>query len=330
MTRRAPHRGGFTLFEVLGVILVTAFVVGAATNYYIDLSRASNRAASNTRDIRRATAILDRVARDFESTLLVVKPPETDPLAHPWLFVAEARYGESGADHIKFITRNFQPRRSEEHESDLTVVAYTVRASEDDDTLEVYRWTDPRLPDGLDRTFPSQDDDAAVLLAEGLVDFGVRFTGEDGEEKDTWDSTMLVESSSLPASVEITVGMADPNTSGEDPDDVVRYSRRVVLPVRPIDLEALLQGDNLGGGVEEDEEEGEEDERGSGGGTDENPSGLTLGDCIDVPALIEAAQATMPALVGYIQASLSRPWSEVEGMIPDELAPFVLSSPGCQ
>jgi type II secretory pathway component PulJ len=329
MTRRAPLRGGFTLFEVVGVILVTAFVVGAATNYYIDLSRASSRAASNTRDIRHATAILDRIARDFESTLLIVKPPETDPLAHPWLFVAEARYGESGADHIKFITRNFQPRRSEEHESDLTVVAYTVRAGEEDDTLEVFRWTDPRLPDGLDRTFPSEDDEAAVLLAEGLADFGVRFTDEAGEEKDTWDSTTLVESSSLPAWVEITVAMADRNTTGEDLDDVVRYSRRVRLPVRPIDLEAMLRPNRPGVEGEGDEEEGEEDEDdfGSGGETDEDADGLTLGDCIDVPALIEETQATMPALAGYIQASLSRPWSEVEGMIPDELAPFVL--PGC-
>jgi type II secretory pathway component PulJ len=323
VTRRPPHRGGFTLFEVVGVILVTSFVVGAATNYYIDLSRASNRAASNTRDIRRATAILDRVARDFESTLLVVKPPETDPLAHPWLFVAEAQYGESGADHIKFITRNFQPRRSEEHESDLTVVAYTVRAGEEDDTLEVFRWTDPRLPDGLDRTFPSEDDEAAVLLAEGLADFGVRFTGEDGEEKDTWDSTMLVESSSLPASVEITVGMADPNASGEDPDDVVRYSRRVLLPVRPIDLEALLQRNGPGAEGEGDEEEDEEDGGGSDGETDEDSGGLTLGDCIDVPALADALGETMPAIVGFAEASLSQPWVDIEGMIPPEVAPFV-------
>ena len=88
----------------------------------------------------------------------------------------------------------------------------------------------------------------------------------------------------------------------------------------------------LGGEGEGDDEDGEEDDGESGGEADENPSGLTLGDCIDVPALIEPAhRTTMPALlVGYIQASLSRPWSEVEGMIPDELAPFVLSTPGCQ
>jgi type II secretory pathway component PulJ len=323
MTRRAPRSGGFTLFEVVGVVLVTAFVVGAATNYYIDLSRASNRAAANTRDIRRATAILDRMARDFESTLLVVKPDETDPLAHPWLFVAEARYGESGADHIKFITRNFQPRRSEEHESDLTVVAYTVRASEENDTLEVFRWTDPRLPDGLDRSFPSEDDEAAVLLAEGLADFGVRFYSDAGEEKDTWDSTMLVESGSLPASVEITVGMADPNATGEDPDDVVRYSRRVLLPLRPLDLEVLLDPNRLGGGGEGDDEDGEEDDVESGGEADENPSGLTLGDCIDVPALADELGETRPILVGFAKASRSQPWEDIEGMIPPELSPFV-------
>ena len=326
MTRRAPRRGGFTLFEVLGVMLVTAFVVGAVTNYSIDLSRASTRAADNTRDIRHATAILDFMARDFESALLVAKPAEVDPIAHPWLFVAEARGGESGADHIKFITRNFQPRRSEEHESDLTVVAYTVRQSEEDDTLEVFRWTAPRLPDGLDRSFPSEDDEAAVLLAEGLADFGVRFTSEAGEETDTWDSTMLVESSSLPASVEITVAMAGPDSMEEDLDDAVRYRRRVLLPVRPLDLESLLDPAGEGDGDGDGDEEGEDDD----GDADENPSGLTLGDCIDFPALAAATREEMPGFADYIEASLSRPWSEIQGMIPDEFTPFVLSKEECQ
>jgi type II secretory pathway component PulJ len=329
MTRRAPRRGGFTLFEVLGVVLVTAFVIGAATNYYIDLSRATSRAADTTRDIRHATALLDRVARDFESALLVAKPAETDPLSHPWLFVAEARYGESGADHIKFITRNFQPRRSQEHESDLTVVAYTVRRSEENETLEVFRWTDPRLPEGLDREFPSEDDEAAVLLAEGLAEFGVTFYGDGGEETDTWDSTTLVQSGALPTSVEITVAMADPDAIDEDPDEVVRYRRRVLLPVRPLDLEVLLNPGGLAGEGDGGEQDGEDDGD-SDGDANENPSGLTLGDCIDIPALTASAQDSMPALTGYIQASITRPWSEVEGMIPDELVPFVLSKPGCQ
>jgi hypothetical protein len=328
MTRRSPRRSGFTLFEVVGVVLVTAFVVGAATNYYIDLSRASSRAADSTRDIRHATALLDRMARDFESTLLVVKPAEVDPLFHPWLFVAEGGQGESGADHIKFITRNFQPRRSEEHESDLTVVAYTVRPNEENDALlDLFRWTAPRLPDGLDRSFPSEDDEASVLLAEGLADFGVKFYGDAGEETDSWDSTMLVESSSLPISVEITVAMAGPDATEEDVEDAVRYRRRVLLPVRPLDLEALLNP-GLPEGEDDGGEEGEEEE--GGGEAGENPSGLTLGDCIDFSALAAATREEMPGFADYIEASLSRPWSEIQGMIPDEFAPFVLSKAGCQ
>jgi type II secretory pathway component PulJ len=330
MTRTAPRRAGFTLFEVVGVVLVTGFVISAATDYYIDLSRASSRAADNTRDIRHATAVLDRVARDFEGTLLVVKPEETDPLAHPWLFIAEAHDGESGADHIKFITRNFQPRRSEEHESDLAVVAYTVRANETDGTLDLFRWTHPRLPEGLDRSFPSEDDEANVLLAEGLADFGVRFTTEDGEVQDTWDSTTLVQSSSLPVSVEITVGIADPNASGGDSDSIVRYSRRVVLPMRPLDLEALFNPERPGGADEGAKDKDEEDNGGSGGGGDEHASGLTVGDCIDVAAAIEQVQQTMPALAGYLNNSLSQPWSAVSSMIPPELAPFVRSTAGCR
>jgi hypothetical protein len=269
------------------------------------------------------------MARDFESTLLVVKPEETDPLFHPWLFVGEARHGESGADHIKFITRNFQPRRSEEHESDLTVVAYTVRPNEENDALlDLFRWTAPRLPDGLDRSFPSEDDEASVLLAEGLADFGVRFYGDAGEETDGWDSTTLVESSSLPISVEITVAMAGPDAMEEDLDDVVHYRRRVLLPVRPLDLEALLNP-GLPAGEDGGEEEGEEGE-GDDGETDENPSGLTLGDCIDFSALAAATREEMPGFADYIEASLSRPWSEIQGMIPDEFMPFVLSKAGCQ
>jgi len=110
----------------------------------------------------------------------------------------------------------------------------------------------------------------------------------------------------------------------------VRYSRRVVLPMRPLDLEALFDPNRRGGADAGDEEEGEEDDGESGGKSDENKSGLTLGDCIDVPSLIDEMQETMPALTGFIQASLSQPWSDVEDMIPDELLPFVLSTPGCQ
>ena len=38
------RQGGFTLLEVLAVVLLTSIVIGVALNHYVNLSRASQRA----------------------------------------------------------------------------------------------------------------------------------------------------------------------------------------------------------------------------------------------------------------------------------------------
>ena len=247
------RRAGFTLIEVLAVVLLTGLVLGIALDFYVDLSRASNRAADHTRGGRRATAILDRMARDFESAVLVRKPDAVDPLAHPWVFLAESEYSSTGADHIKFMTRNHRPRSTAAHESDLAVVSYTVRRA-DDDQLELLRWSSPQLPEGLDRDFPYDSEDGPALLADGIAAFGVTLIDEAGGRSDRWDSSQLVESSELPIAVEIEVAMAT-----DDGSEPVPYRRYVLLPVRPLDLVALLdpQG-TAGGGGADDEEAGDD------------------------------------------------------------------------
>jgi len=322
MTARETANTGFTLLEVMGVILVTSMVIGFATNYYIDLSRATARASENTRTIRRATALLDRIGRDFESTVLLVKPPETDPLAHPWLFYAESEFSESGSDHIKFVTRNFQPRRSDEHESDLTVVAYSVRAGEVDDGLELYRWTATQLPESLDRSFPSEDDEANVLLAEGLLEFSVRFYDEAAEESDSWDSTTMLQSSRLPTSVEITVAFASPDTDELD-DDVPRYRKTVSLPMRPLDVAAMLQSEADPGSEDGTDEEGAD---GDGKSADE----LTMADCFNFGAMDPATSEANLSFSEFAIANMTQPWSQVRGMIPSELLIYVYAEPECQ
>jgi type II secretory pathway component PulJ len=95
------RRAAFTLLEVLAVVLLTALVLGVALNFTVDLSRASTRATEGTRSFRRALAVLDHVARDLERTVLLQKADETDPLDHPWVFLAEVRGGGPGADHLR-------------------------------------------------------------------------------------------------------------------------------------------------------------------------------------------------------------------------------------
>lgn len=323
MTAFDRTSGGFTLLEVMGVILVTSMVIGFATDYYIDLSRATARASESTRAIRHATALLDRIARDFESTLLVVKPPDVDPLAHPWLFLAESQISETGADHIKFVTRNFQPRRSDAHESDLTLVAYSVRPHEDDETIDLYRWSATQLPESLDRSFPSEDDEANVLLAEGLLEFNVQFSdvapgGMWGGWSENWDSTTMLQSSALPAMVLITVAVAVPDAV--DPDDLPRYHKVALLPIRPLDLAAMLTPE----GVDPNEDPTDDERDGK------NPEELTMADCFNLSAVGPADFEDHSAFLAFAGANMQQPWSQTRGMIPSELLIYVYAEPECQ
>ncbi len=266
---KARRTSGFTLIEMLAVVVLTTLVLTVAINFFIDLSRASTSATDQMRAQRRASALLDRIAHDLEGTYLVKKPKETDPLEHAWVFVAEASGPSAGADHLKFMTRSAAQRTSDEHEGDVTVVAYGARPAADGG-LEVMRWTAPRMPEALDRTIPTDEEAGAQVLASGVASFSMRFLDDAGEWRNSWDSTQLAESSELPVGAEIEVSMlpepgattapATAAGAASDPAAVGPFVRRVLLPLRPIDLEALLKPDEAAATAAGEDEEKKDEE----------------------------------------------------------------------
>jgi hypothetical protein len=283
-----------------------------------------------TRGLRRATAIVDRVARDLESAILVQKPPEMDPLEHPWLFYGEARISETGADHLKFVTRSHEPRGSAVHESDLAMVAYAVRQGDAGD-LELMRWSMPRLSAGLDRSLPREEADGAVLLTDGLAEFAVTFIDSTGDRSDDWDSSLLRRSSELPVAVEIEVALID----ADDETRLHRARRRVLLPVRVLDLEELFDpASAVSGGIQDgDEAELLEDGTALAGGASPKCLGGPCGN-------MTICQATgCAAKIGRYGASvdeLLRDWQKYDvgfcaykPRIPRSLR-WLISNPGCR
>ncbi|MGH0032053.1 MAG: type II secretion system protein GspJ [Myxococcota bacterium] len=239
----AGGRRGFTLIEVMAVIFLTAIVFGVALDFYIDLSDQSHHASEATRELRRATSLLDRVAGDFERALIARKPEDMDPLAHPWVFLGESRRATDGADRVKFVTRLPQHAGAALPVADIAMVSYALEVEPDGEDYRLVRWSDPHLPEGLDREFAPSDDPRSQVMAEGLIDFAVRFLDEAGEWVAEWDSSQLLDSSELPLAVEIEVALAPLEVDDDelfDPAAVPRYSRQVLLPVRPLDLVTLL------------------------------------------------------------------------------------------
>jgi type II secretory pathway component PulJ len=275
---------------MLAVIFLMSIVLFVAIDFYLDLSIASNTAAEQTRGARRAVGVLDRVARDLEGALLLKKPGAVDPIAWPWLFLAESESAESGADRVKFVRRGHRPNAESAAESDLELVSWIVTPGSDGEGgLELRRASWPQLPESLERGFPTAEN--SDLVAAGLASFGIKFQSEDGEWTGRWDSTTLAGSSELPTVAEIEVTFR----TGPGAEDVsLPYRRRVLLPLRPIDLEAQLAeaaGVPAGANPRDQNGDGKDDVTGepvpntaadaSGDGQDDEVGGeMTVAQCL--------------------------------------------------
>lgn len=324
------RRGGFTLLEVLAVVLLTSMVIGVALNHYVNLSRATERAARHSAGVRRAVALLDRIARDFESTILVSTPPEADPFDHRWIFSGEQRYSELGADQLKFITRAHRARTSAGHESDLATVVYCLRNAEDGETYDLLRWSSPQLPEaGSDLRNMPCDDDAARLLADKLYDFGVVFLDEFDDESRQWDSSQLADSGQLPQAVRIEVVFADDLPAADPYADAPRaYARTVPIRVQPLDMEELTDPTSWVNGGEGGE--GDEDDETAGGSCEQSPCAgqsvcAVIGCAEKLGSLGETAD-------GILRAALEndRPFCEWRSSVGRQVRDILIPDPACR
>ena len=210
---------------------------------YVNFSSLSTHAAETMQEQLRATAVLDRIARDLSGASLLTKPEaDDDPFSHPWYFASTSQNAFGGADALKFISRSQRPKVSNYHVSDLAQIAYFT-SIEEDGTTTLYRWSVPSLGSSYDPSFPVEDDPGSYVLAEGLASVLFRFRDELGEWKDEWDSTQLVQSGLLPTAVEIRVRPAprDPEASDFTEEELPEFVRTVVLRQRPIDLAAMVE-----------------------------------------------------------------------------------------
>jgi len=213
----SSRQRGLTLVELV-VVLVLLVFFGLAVG---SLARTIHDAHERVTEVGEMTQIgrltLQRIANDLTSILpLPVTLDNTTPpiplteRASPidaTLFafyhedVHDARFGLD-EDTLRFTTVSNDPRRGDVPQTDLVEVAYFVD-------------TDPQTPEqGLVRAVgtlprllpdePQPEQTPHEILSERIVSLNFRFYDADmGEWLDAWDRT-----DALPASVEITVGVA--------------------------------------------------------------------------------------------------------------------------
>ncbi len=263
---RRRHRVGFTLLEVLAVAVITAMLFTVMINMYLDLSRASQRAGERTRLDRHADAVFDHIARDLQEAILITKPPELDPLKHPWFFIGDEN---SFGSRVMFFTRNQKARGSRAREWDMSKVAFFMEP-DGDGRLALWRWNRPGVPAAPLFEFPDPDSEGVALLSDRIESFFLEYVTNDEEEwVSEWDSVQIERSSTLPKAARVELTISDPNYAGDEPDGELRvFERIILLQVPPLDSAHLFSTRNEGE-IEDSElclERGE---------------GLDVADCVD-------------------------------------------------
>lgn len=261
---RSRRALGFTLIELMAVIMLTVLITAAVNHIFANLSRSSQRAIVRTKAVRQATAVLDHIARDLQESFLIAKPPEVDPLNHPWLFFSEE---DGDSDRILFFTRNHHPRGGDPRDWDLTKVAYFL-APDEDNTGSLWRWIEPGIPAEYEKEFPDIWDPGVSLVSQNVKSLHFYFRNAVSTDWEPgWDSSQLENAGQLPLAVLIEVTMDDvytaDSTGNEDP---LVYSRIVQLQI-PIFIEAMMFGSG---------NQGEEDPI-----CEERGLGLEVDDCLD-------------------------------------------------
>ncbi len=221
----------------MGVILLTLLITAGIHRIFAEMTFQSQRAVVRTQASRQATAILDRIARDLQEAFLIIKPPEVDPLNHPWIFFSEE---DGDNDRILFFTRNHQPRGANPREWDLTKVAYFL-APDDEGILSLWRWIIPGIPVEYLKDFPYIDEPGVSLVSQDVEELHFEFRNLTATEwTPGWDSSQFEFSGQLPLAVQIEIAMVDPYAlTAESDEEMPRYSRVVQIQL-PAFSEAMI------------------------------------------------------------------------------------------
>ena len=94
-------RAGFTLLELLIALGITALLVTAAVQAYVSISEAQERARGGHNRDRSALVLLDRIERELEGSMLVVRSEREDRLGHPYVFI-----DDDGSTHLFYQGNN--------------------------------------------------------------------------------------------------------------------------------------------------------------------------------------------------------------------------------
>jgi len=220
-------QSGFTLLEIL--IAISIFVVVLTTIYtsYTGTFRVIDETESQAETYRMAGIAMERMLEDLESIYISKREenPETgEETPYSFQFVGEDREIKGRcADTLRFISRAHINLSGKKQDAGMTEIGYYVKENDEGDNFVLYRSDRPVF----EEVFPLEEEIGGLVLCERLVLVNFTYYEENGEVRESWDSTSDALKDKIPKMVSIILEFEN----SSNPEVPFRFMTSVALPI---------------------------------------------------------------------------------------------------
>ena len=193
---------GLTLLEVLIAMVVLSIILTVVYGAYTSNVEAVNIARAQSQVYQTARIALDRMARDFESSLIAT--PVTNAEVTPGMVGENLDMDGRPADRINFTSLSHLSLTSQSPKTDLCEIGFDLAEDEESETLFLRRREDP---------VPDTDIKEGGTLNELAWDVGgldIVYVDKNNERFDEWNTFEGDRKGILPSLIIITLTLKDP------------------------------------------------------------------------------------------------------------------------
>lgn len=230
---RAPKDGpaaespaGFTLLEILLAIFIFGIVMSTIFGTFNAVVSRTDAIKNGTGGYEMARTCLNRITQDLTAIYLdqrpMYTPPDFDDGPDPYGFFGKITFeGNKSFSWLRFASTEHLAMNGKPP-TGIAEIVYYVKERGYPDSEFVLKRADTSYPYDEDYVFEEKDSDP--VLCEGVEEFTLVYTDEEGNEQETWDSDADLFKYASPRAV--TVKLAIRNG-----DFVHGFETRIVLPI---------------------------------------------------------------------------------------------------
>ncbi len=231
-----PH-DGFTLIELLLAITILAFIIGTLYTTFWGTMNNTERIRKTSRIYQTGRLILTQLISDLESTYynrsLTRKEGSQDRVP---VFKGEEVTGDKEnerLDRLSFLTTSPRILDVDSQKSLVWQVSYSLEENKDTGGYRLIRRAVP-YPENTGVSVQAEDTgeekltDYDFVLSNAVKSFRLEYINMEGDKSDSWDSERGSSEEVVPAEVNISVTLDNPD--GEP----ITLSTRVFVPVSSI------------------------------------------------------------------------------------------------